>query len=45
VHVLPQWFDVDTPDDLRELIERNRNTAFNKSKTFTYLLQTEGTEV
>jgi glycosyltransferase A (GT-A) superfamily protein (DUF2064 family) len=38
VHILPQWFDVDTPADLRELIERNRNTAFNKSKTFTYLL-------
>ena len=45
VHVLPQWFDVDTPADLRELINRNRNAAFNKSKTFTCLLQMEGMEV
>jgi rSAM/selenodomain-associated transferase 1 len=45
VHVLPQWFDVDTPVDLRELINRNRNTAFDKSKTFTYLLQMEGKEI
>jgi rSAM/selenodomain-associated transferase 1 len=45
VHILPQWFDVDTRADLKELIDRNRNTGFNKSKTFTYLLQTEGMEV
>jgi rSAM/selenodomain-associated transferase 1 len=45
VHILPQWFDIDTHDDLRELIDRNRNTAFEKSRTFTYLLQTEGMEV
>lgn len=45
VHILPQWFDVDTRADLKELIDRNRNTGFNKSKTFTYLLQTEGIEV
>jgi rSAM/selenodomain-associated transferase 1 len=45
IHILLQWFDVDTPVDLRELINRNRNTAFNKSNTFTYLLQTEGMEV
>jgi rSAM/selenodomain-associated transferase 1 len=45
VHILPQWFDVDTPADLRELINRNRNTAFDKSKTFTYLLQMEANKV
>jgi hypothetical protein len=28
---------VDTPDDLRDLYERNRHTAFHKSKTMTYL--------
>jgi rSAM/selenodomain-associated transferase 1 len=44
VHILPQWSDIDTPADLRELIERNRKTSFNKSKTFAYLLQTEGME-
>lgn len=45
VHILPEWFDVDTPVDLRELINRNRNTAFDKSKTFSYLLQMEANEV
>ncbi len=45
VHILPQWFDIDTPVDLRELINRNRNTAFDKSKTFSYLLQMEAYEV
>jgi rSAM/selenodomain-associated transferase 1 len=45
VHILPQWSDIDTPADLRELIDRNKNTAFNKSKTFIYLLKTEGIEV
>lgn len=45
VHILPQWFDVDTHADLKDFIDRNRNTTFNKSKTFTYLLQTEGMEV
>lgn len=39
VHILPKWFDVDTEADLNELIDRNRNTIFNKSKTFKYLLQ------
>lgn len=45
IHILPQWFDVDTSADLRELINRNRNTAFYKSNTFTYLLQTARTEI
>jgi len=45
VHILPQWFDVDIPADLKELIDRNRNTAFNKSKTFTYLLQMEANKI
>ena len=33
VHVLPQWRDVDTPEDLRAFYERNRNTAFEHSRT------------
>lgn len=39
VHILPEWFDVDTAADLNELIDRNKNTDFNKSKTLKYLLQ------
>lgn len=42
VHVLPEWFDVDTPVDLKELVNRNRNTIFNKSMTLAYLLKMEG---
>jgi uncharacterized protein len=33
VHILPQWRDVDTPEDLRAFYERNRNTAFMHSRT------------
>jgi len=37
LHVLPEWNDIDTCDDLRGLIERNRNTDFSRSMTFSYL--------
>jgi rSAM/selenodomain-associated transferase 1 len=34
---LPEWFDIDTPDDLRDLCERNRNTPFYKSNTISFI--------
>ncbi len=37
VYLLPQWHDVDTLTDLRSLVRRNRNTAFQKSATICYL--------
>lgn len=37
VSLLPHWQDTDTPDDLRDLIARNHDTAFKSSRTFTYL--------
>jgi uncharacterized protein len=37
VHLAPEWRDVDTAADLQDLYERNRNTAFGKSRTMTYL--------
>ena len=37
LHVLPGWNDIDTRNDLDGLIERNRNTAFRRSMTFSYL--------
>lgn len=37
VYLLPQWHDVDTLMDLNSLIQRNRNTAFQKSATICYL--------
>ena len=36
VHVLPEWNDVDTLDDLRSLFIRNRNTDFRGSLTMSY---------
>jgi glycosyltransferase A (GT-A) superfamily protein (DUF2064 family) len=47
VYLLPEWSDVDTPEDLRDLKERNEGTAFAKSRTMKYLFATgvaEGTE-
>lgn len=37
--LLPQWSDVDTLDDLKHLIKRNKNTSFKSSQTITYLQQ------
>ncbi|MHC4396366.1 MAG: TIGR04282 family arsenosugar biosynthesis glycosyltransferase [Planctomycetota bacterium] len=39
VSLLPQWYDVDTPTDLKSLLWRNRNTAFSKSGTIHYLME------
>ena len=37
VHLAPQWSDVDTIEDLKSLAQRSRNSAFDKSRTMTYL--------
>jgi rSAM/selenodomain-associated transferase 1 len=37
VYLLPLWHDVDTLADLKSLLLRTRNTAFEKSKTYLYL--------
>ena len=37
VHILPQWRDVDTPEDLKAFYERNRNTAFVHSRTMVFI--------
>ncbi len=39
VILLPQWRDVDTFYDLKQLIKRNKNTSFKSSQTITYLQQ------
>jgi rSAM/selenodomain-associated transferase 1 len=33
IHLLPEWYDVDTRSDLERLIARNKDTAFAESKT------------
>ncbi|MHC4571108.1 MAG: TIGR04282 family arsenosugar biosynthesis glycosyltransferase [Planctomycetota bacterium] len=37
IYFLPQWYDVDTLDDLKSLLLRNKNTDFKQSKTYFYL--------
>ncbi|MHC4532900.1 MAG: TIGR04282 family arsenosugar biosynthesis glycosyltransferase [Planctomycetota bacterium] len=37
VYLLPLWHDVDTIADLKSLLLRTKNTAFEKSKTYSYL--------
>jgi rSAM/selenodomain-associated transferase 1 len=37
MYLMPLWHDVDTIADLKSLLLRTRNTAFEKSKTYSYL--------
>jgi uncharacterized protein len=37
--LLPMWSDVDTIDDLKNLVRRNRNTGFKSSETISYIRQ------
>ncbi|DAC73068.1 MAG TPA: glycosyltransferase [Thermoplasmata archaeon] len=37
--LLPVWSDVDTIIDLKNLIQRNRNTSFKSSQTITFVQQ------
>lgn len=37
VHLLPEWRDVDTPEDLRDLMARNAKSPFAMSRTMKYL--------
>jgi uncharacterized protein len=37
VHQLPPWRDVDTPEDLRDLWNRHRDTPFARSRTMALL--------
>jgi rSAM/selenodomain-associated transferase 1 len=39
VTVLPTWRDIDTYEDLKALVEKNRNTTFAKSRTFRYAIK------
>lgn len=43
VYMLPQWYDVDTLADLNDLMVRNKDTDFNRSKTYACLLEMWGT--
>ena len=36
---LPPWNDIDTPDDLLDLVRRNLGTAFRDSRTMSFLIE------
>jgi rSAM/selenodomain-associated transferase 1 len=37
IHILPEWSDVDTLADLKDLFKRNQDSTFNSSKTMRML--------
>jgi len=37
VRIMPLWWDIDLPEDLKGLLERNKNTAFKNSRTISFL--------
>jgi glycosyltransferase A (GT-A) superfamily protein (DUF2064 family) len=37
--VLPEWYDIDTIDDLHDLYSRNQYTDFSSSKTMSFLMK------
>jgi rSAM/selenodomain-associated transferase 1 len=39
VHILPEWRDVDTMDDLRSLFAMNIDTGFRNSRTMSYIMK------
>ncbi|MCX5858141.1 MAG: hypothetical protein NTZ57_09625, partial [Deltaproteobacteria bacterium] len=38
VSILPAWQDIDTLEDLRDLLKRHEHGDFRKSRTLRYLL-------
>jgi rSAM/selenodomain-associated transferase 1 len=39
VHLVPQWKDLDSLEDLKAFFERNRNSGFAESRTMAYLMK------
>jgi rSAM/selenodomain-associated transferase 1 len=39
IHIHPKWSDIDTYADLNHLVERNQNTEFRYSRTFSCLFK------
>ena len=40
IHILPEWDDIDTLVDLKNLVLRNQDTEFRYSKTISYIFKT-----
>ena len=41
VGVLHNWHDIDTPNDLKKLFQRNQNTDFRNSHTMSFLMKNQ----
>ena len=37
VRIMPLWWDIDLPEDIKGLLERNKNTVFKNSRTISFL--------
>jgi hypothetical protein len=37
VRIMPLWWDIDLPEDIKGLLERNKNTAFKNSRTISFI--------
>jgi rSAM/selenodomain-associated transferase 1 len=41
VRIMPLWWDIDLPEDIKGLLERNKNTAFKNSRTISFIKKTK----
>ena len=37
VRIMPLWWDIDLPEDIKGLLERSKNTAFENSRTISFI--------
>ncbi len=37
VRIMPLWWDIDLPEDIKGLLERSKNTAFKNSRTISFI--------
>jgi len=37
VRIMPLWWDIDLPEDIKGLLERNKNTTFKNSRTISFI--------
>ena len=37
VRIMPLWWDIDLPEDIKALLERSKNTSFENSRTISFI--------
>jgi rSAM/selenodomain-associated transferase 1 len=41
VRIMPLWWDIDLPEDIKGLLRRNKNTSFRNSRTISFISKTK----